>query len=350
MRILIPFLIVAGACSRSEPSKPADQAPELTAEEPVQVAEEAAPEQPPEAAAGEEPQQEGAPAVDLDAPSTVELLEAGKAPRKALRTTFEAGAKQSLRVESHWTVSSLYGPLISTTAVMPSLVYELETEAKEASDEGARFDFRVTEVTAKSSKGVKPAETEGVKKAAGSLKGVTGSFSINARGIVEQFAIDAPSDASLLASDLIDQIKQAIRLSSLPLPEEPVGKGAKWTATQVIEQRTAKISHTSTFELVGVKGERVRATSTHAAETPKQQLELPGSRPDASFTLDELDFSGESKGAWPLNRARPRFGVRAHRHRLQDDGEGPQTRSRRHGSRDDPRSQGAALGLQTAEP
>jgi hypothetical protein len=302
MRILILFLVVAGACSRSETSKPVEQAPEPAAEEAVKSAEEAAPEQPPEAPAGAEGQQADAPAVDLDAPPAVELLDAGKAPRKALRTTFEAGAKQLLRVETDSKLSTLYGPMISTKAVMPSLVYELETEAKKASDEGAQFDFRVTKVTAKSRKGVKPAQVEAAKKVAASLKGVTGSFSINARGMVEELAIDAPSDASLLASDMIDQIKQAIRLSSLPLPEEPVGKGAKWTATQVIEQRTARIRHTSTFELTGVKGERVRATSTHTAETPKQKLKLPGG---ASFELHELDFSGESKGAWRLNQLGP---------------------------------------------
>ena len=304
MRILILFLVVAGACSRSETSEPAEQAPEPTAEEAAK-SEEAAPEPPPEAPAGAEGQPEGAPAVDLDAPSRVALLDAGKAPRKALRTTFEAGDKQSLRVESDWKLTTLYGPLISTSAVMPSLVYELETEAKEASEEGTRFDFRVTKVTAKSSKEVKPAQVEAANKVGGSLKGVTGSFSVNARGMVEALAIDAPSDASLLASDMIDQIKQAIRLSSLPLPEEPVGKGAKWTATQVIEQRTARIRHTSTFELTGVKAERVRAMSTQAAETPKQKLELPGSRSDVSFKLDELEFTGESKGAWRLNQLGP---------------------------------------------
>ena len=303
MRILILFLIVVGACSRSETSKPVEQAPEPTAEEAAKSAEEAVPEQPPEAPAGAEGQPEGAPAVDLDAPPTVELLDAGKAPRKALRASFEAGAKQLLRVESSGLLSTLYGPLISTKAVMPSLVYELETEAKEASEEGARFDFRVKSVTAKSSKGVKPAQVEAAKEVGDSLEGVIGSFSINARGMVEALAIDAPSVDSLLASDMIDQIKQAIRLCSLPLPEEPVGKGAKWTATEVIEQRTARMRHTSTFELVGVKGERVRATSTHAVETPKQKLELPGSR--ASFKLDGLDFSGDSKGAWRLNQLGP---------------------------------------------
>jgi hypothetical protein len=299
MRILILFLIVAGACSRSETSEPVEPAREPAAEEAAQAAEEAAPEPPPAPPPGLE-----AP-IDLDAPPTVELLDAGKAPRKPLRVTFEAGAKQSLRVESDWTVETVYGPMIKMAAVMPSLVYELETEAKEASEEGARFDFRVKSITAKSNKGVKPAQVENANKVGESLEGVTGSFSINARGMVEALAIDAPSDASLLASDMIDQIKQAIRLCSLPLPEEPVGKGAKWTATQVIEQRTAKIKHASTFELVDVKGERVRATRTHAAETPKQKLKMPGSRSDKWFKLDKLELSGGSKGAWRLNQLGP---------------------------------------------
>jgi hypothetical protein len=305
MRILILLLIVAGGCSRSETSEPAERAPEPAAQEAATSPEEAAPEQPPEAAAGADGQQEGAPAVDLDAPPTVELLDAGKAPRKALRTTFEAGSKQTLRVESDWTIETVYGPLIKTKAVMPSIVYGLETEVKEVSDEDTRFDFRITTVTTKPSKAVKPAQAEGVEKLADSLEGVTGSFSIGARGIVDEFAIDAPSGASLLLSDMIDQIKQAIRLSSLPLPAEPVGKGAKWAATQVIEQRTAKIRHTSTFELVSVKGERVRATSTHAAETAAQTLQLPGGRPDAPLKLHELDFFGDSKGTWRLNKLGP---------------------------------------------
>jgi hypothetical protein len=304
MRILILFLVVAGACSRSETSEPVERAPELAAEQAATSPQEAAPDQPTEAAAGEEAPQEGAP-VDLDAPAVVELLEPGKAPHKALRTTFETGDKQSLRVESNWIVETVYGPLIQTKSTMPSFIYELQTEAKEAAKERTRFELRVGKVTAKPSKEVKPGHAKGAKKAAASFKGVTGSFSINARGIVEQFEIAAPADASLLASDMIDQIKQAIRLCSLPLPEEPVGKGAKWTSTQVIEQRTARIKHTSTFELVGIKGQVVRATSTHAAEAPTQRLQFPGSSEGSSMKLDKVEFSGESKGAWPLNELGP---------------------------------------------
>ncbi|MDH3369506.1 MAG: hypothetical protein OEO17_16845, partial [Gemmatimonadota bacterium] len=72
MRILILFLIVAGACSRSETSEPVEKAPEPTAEEAPKPAKEAAPEPPPAPPPGLE-----AP-IDLDAPPTVTLLDAGK--------------------------------------------------------------------------------------------------------------------------------------------------------------------------------------------------------------------------------------------------------------------------------
>jgi hypothetical protein len=305
MRILILFLLAAGACSRTETSQAVEQAAEPVAEEALKP-EQAAPkpEQPSTPATGEEGQQAQASAVDLDAPPTVELLDAGKPPRKALRTSFEPGAKQSLRVESTWAVETVYGPLISTKTVMPSLVYELETEATRVTDESIEFGFQVVSITAKSREKVKPAQLESAQKVGNSLKGATGSFSINARGIVEDFTIEVPADASLTTHDMVDQIKQAIRLSSLPLPEEPVGKGAKWTATQSIDQRTARIRQTSTFELVDVKGERIEATSNHEAAAPEQDIQFPGSRLKP-FILNELDFSGEGKGAWRLDQLGP---------------------------------------------
>jgi len=309
MRILILFLMVAGACTRTETSEPDNQTPEPTAEEAAKSGEEAAPdEQPPEPFASEEESQAGddsAVEIDLDAPPTVELLDAGKAPHKALRTTFEVGAKQSLRVESDWTVSTIYGPMIAMEAVMPSLVYELDTEVQETSAERTRFALRVKKVSVEAGEKAKPAQVKAVKKSVGALEGAKGSFSVNARGLVETFALDAPAADSLIVHDMVDQIELAVRASSLPLPEEPVGKGATWTASQVIDQRTAQIRQTTTFELVSMKGERLEATRKHEAAAPEQNIKMPGSRSGASFQLNKFELSGEGKGTWRLDRLAP---------------------------------------------
>ena len=302
--LILLFLLIAGACSRSETSNSDKQSPAPQTEEAAKPPEETAARQPGEAPPNEEDQQV-AEEADLEAPPAVELLDAGKLPHKALRTTFKTGVKQSLQVRSDGVLSALYGPLISTSSTMPTFVYQLEIEAKETTKESTQFAFRVTDVAAESNKEVQPAQVEAAKKAATSFRGTTGSFSINARGMVEAFSIGTPSDASLLAHDMIDQIGQAVRLASLPLPEEPVGKGAKWTATQLVKQRTARILQTTTFELLGVKGGKVRATSKYEAETPKQAIKMPGDPNGARFQLDELEFSGGGKGAWRLGQLGP---------------------------------------------
>jgi hypothetical protein len=303
MRILILLLVLAGACTRTETSEPEtqaeNQAAEPAAEEATKAAEEAAPEQPPEAPPGIE-----AP-VDVESPPTVELVDAGQEPKKALRTTFEAGAKQSLRVKADWTISTIYGPMLAVESTMPSLTYELETEVKESTAAGTRFALRVKKISVEAGEKVKPAQVEAVKKSVPSLEGAKGAFSIDARGMVGELTLDVPADAPLIVHDMVDQLEQAVRLCSLPLPEEPVGKGATWTASQVIDQRTAQIRQTTAYTLANVRGNEVEATSKHEGAAPEQSIKMPGSRSGTTFSLNEVEFSGEGKGTWRLDRLGP---------------------------------------------
>ena len=291
MRVLTVMFVIAGACSRGEVPEVVDQVAEPAAQTANETSREPEPSPPPGIEAP----------IDLDAPPTVELLDAGQEPRKKLRVALKTGAKRSLRVESEALLASVYGPMLSTKTVMPALVYELETEVKDFTEDGAKVEFRVVNVTANSREGVKPAQVEAATKLGRSFKGVRGSFSIDSTGFVHDFSVRAPSQPSVSAGDITDEIRQAIRLSSLPLPEKPVGRGASWAATQSVEQRTARIRLISTYRLAGVEGDRIQVTSTHTAETPKQNLKFS----NKSFTLDELEFVGETEGTWLLNRFGP---------------------------------------------
>jgi len=295
MRVLILLLMIASACSRTETPEPTDKASGPVAEAPSQPADDPPPPPPPGV--------EALPELEVD--PTLELVDAGQAPKKALRTPLEAGDKRSIRIRSGWTLETMYGPMVKTTAVMPSLAYELTTEVNEAAEQGAEVSFRVKNITVAAGEDVKPAKVKNVEKAATRLKGAKGTFSIDAHGIVERFSIDAPTDDALLLSDMVDQIRQAIRASSLPLPQEPIGKGAKWTVTQTIEQRTAKITQTSAFELVKMQGDRVEVKAEHTAAAPEQVLKFPGSRSGATFGLDKVELAGSREGTWTLGKLGP---------------------------------------------
>jgi len=300
--LILLLLLVAGACSRSETSSPDQQSPEPPAQE--AAAAEALPDEAAEKEA-EQAAEESTPGVDLDASPSVELLDAGKPPRKALRSSFEPGNKEKLQVKSDWVVITGFGPLIQSKSVMPSMVYEVETDVAESTEEGTRFNFRVKKAATRSKGDIPPQQLEFVKKAAESLQAIAGSFSINPRGMVEAFTMPVPAGATLFVYDMVEQIERAVRLASLPLPEEPVGKGATWTASQLTMRRGARSRQTSTFKLMSAKGERVRAKVTYELSTPKQRIRMPHSPNMQPLQLDELEFTGEGKGAWRLSQLAP---------------------------------------------
>ena len=290
MRVLILLLIIASACSRTETSEPAEKAPEPVAETSTEPsADEQTTSAPPRGL-------EALPQLEVE--PTIELSDAGKTPRKAYRATLTAGEKRLIRVSSGWTIQTMYGPLVKTTAEMPSVVYELATEVKKAGAQGAEVGFRVKDIKVTGGEEVKPAKVKSVEKVASSLKGASGTVSFDAHGIVNAFSIDARADSSLLLTDMVNQIQQALRTASLPLPTEPMGKGAKWTVTQTVEQRTAKLTQTTTFELVTVKKERVEVKAEHTATAPEQVLKLPGSRSGATFGLTKVELVGTREGTW----------------------------------------------------
>jgi hypothetical protein len=298
MRYLIPLLFVLASCSRSETAEPRPATTE------AEATTEAAP---PSAAESDQPPADEAPSVDakvLEAPPSLELLDPGKGSRQKLRQDFKEGSKHTLSVHSEWTLDTAVFP-VGGQMVMPELDYQLEALVKAVAEDGtAQFELRVVDVTAKSGKEVQANMKLLTAQAAAAMKGVKGRFSIGPRGLVGALDIPAPPKATPRFYEMIDQIDRALRLASLPLPEEPVGRGATWVVTQVVEHRGARIQQKATYELVSVKGSRMRAKVTFEQTAPVQRIRPPGGSLDIQLT--ELKFEGDGEGTWQLGKLAPR--------------------------------------------
>ncbi len=292
--VLLLITVLACACSRNETSAPSERAtapakPTTTVTAPV-----------------ERPAENQAPEAVLsrDAVQTVELVDSGKPPLVELRATFEPGSTHKLRISVDWVVTAGYGPAISAKSTMPSFLYELEAEAKETNDGATLFALRITEATSKSGEGVNPNYVSLAGKAVEAVKSASGTVTVNARGMIQSLRIDRPSDANMLIHDMLDQVERGVRLAILPLPEAPIGQGARWKATHVAQQRGALSEQTSTYELVSLKGSTAEVKLSHQASTPKQVIQLPGT--PTKLTLDSMDFTGEGEGTWDLRKLIPK--------------------------------------------
>jgi hypothetical protein len=190
-------------------------------------------------------------------------------------------------------------------STLPTVTYRIQLETKEVAPDGtALIDFTVAKATAESGPGIEPQSVEDFKEAATWIEGFEGSYTIDLRGNAQTDGLIGPPHAPPRGPHVIDQIRLALNRTSLPLPENPVGKGARWKVRQVIEQGGIHIDQTSTFELTVARKSRVTVETT-IEQTAPPQVFLPPGGPRREFELILLESQSIGKGTWDLKRLGP---------------------------------------------
>jgi hypothetical protein len=220
------------------------------------------------------PPRGSATAVDLPAPRvrSFELLAPGKAPRQALRYGAEAGERLltvAVRVDTHeyadekWTPWGTlpeirYGLALGREAGQPALtVRGLDVEIGQpaaAAPDVAAYVTRVTE--------------EMTQRYRSQVQGHRASATIDARGLialVEPTAGSEPAPGPHTRREMLQILAESV----VPLPEEPVGVGARWQVTMLLGRGAAMVNQVATYELLGVEKSgtwRIRATLAQDGE------------------------------------------------------------------------------------
>ena len=181
----------------------------------------------------------------------ITLLEPGKEPRVALRYRPQVGLG---RVITYSLSSKLTSQQSGKTTQQQGMGFSLTVDAKIASadDKQARFDFKVTKLEVPDVAGMPPEFMEGVRKELAVWKDVSGSMTVDNGGITQKLDV---SGGGAAAVGPMHDIRVALEQTANPLPEEPVGVGAKWEVATVVDTGLVLRGKT-VFELVSLKGKR----------------------------------------------------------------------------------------------
>jgi hypothetical protein len=212
--------------------------------------------------------------IDLPAPRvhSFELLAPGKAPRQALRYGADAGERLltvAVRVDTReytgksWTPWGTlpeirYGLALSREAGQPPLsVRGLDVEIGQpaaAEPDVAAYVTRVAD--------------EMAERYRSQVQGRRASATIDARGRIELVEPTAGTDPAPGAHTR-REVLQILAESVVPLPEEPVGVGARWRVTMLLGRGAAMVNQVATYELVAIEKSgawRIRATLAQDGE------------------------------------------------------------------------------------
>jgi hypothetical protein len=172
------------------------------------------------------------------APAALAVIEAGAAPRSPLRLVAPAaGAERSLTVASTFTLT----PRQDGSPLPPRQLQERRQVAvvHEGTDDGgvSTYALRLTELSREGG----PAPT--------ALVGRQARWSVDARGRLLQRGVQNDGLDAAAAAQL-DQMLGGLAELFVPLPEEPMGIGGRWTVTETVDQAAGQETRTTTWMLV----------------------------------------------------------------------------------------------------
>lgn len=279
------IVVLCTACSPrvSDESAPAAEAAQTVAQEPAAEAEQA-----PQAVAQEPAAERTQGALRLP---EVRLLEPGEEPRQPLR--FVWGEDEPRRVITEIRIQQTVVADGEEQPPVPNAPIRSVMQLDPAPEEDApgRFRYRLVGIEIVETEDVHPAMLNLLQSSLENMPAIQGTLILNDRGMITHLHQDrqAQQDAGMpmVQDDLLRE------LAGIPLPEEPVGPGARWVATSEVEAHGVRVEQEVTYLLGAVRDGVWEITWAIAQQALDQQIEIPDVPPGGPrVMLERLTAAG----------------------------------------------------------
>ena len=249
--------------------------------------------------------------LGLSPKASVKLLDPGREPRRALRYAWHLDQRELMAIELSASIAIDTGSVHSSTQLAP-LEIAIAVEPQTLSPAGdLRFAWHVAsaEVGALDASAA-PEMTQGWSAQLVPVAHLSGTASVSSRGVSRSLSVDVGSagDAGM-DQEMVAQVLQMVRDAAAPLPEEPVGPGARWQKVTTLDARNGQAIQNDTFTLVSLQGDTGQLADvfaqTASSRTPPASSPLPSpssSTRAAPAQMDQLLSSGDETVHFDLGR------------------------------------------------
>jgi hypothetical protein len=239
----------------------------------------------------------------------VTLLEPGAEPRQALRLKAKQGATAAFELLMNMKMSMSMGagapPMEQVLPGMRMVTQMGVTDVKPTGDIAYQFEY--TESGLVDTPGVSPMVANQMKGAIESIKGIKGTGVLTPRFFSRDVEVDA-AQADPMIKQQIDQMSQVMSQVTLPLPEEPVGAGAKWRVESEIESGGMRMKIINNVTLKDIKGDVITLQTDITQSAEPQDVMNPQMPPNAKLRLNSLKGGGTGAATLNLTRVAPLSG------------------------------------------
>jgi hypothetical protein len=243
----------------------------------------------------------------------VKLLDPGHEPRRALRYAWHPDRKEQMAVVLR-TAISLEASGERRDAPLPPLRILVAIDPQAIAPDGALgFSWHVTAASSDADAGVSDDLARGWAAQIVPVEHLSGTGVVTAHGISRAIALD-PGTAGDAGADaeMVVQVLQLLVNVAAPLPEEPVGKGARWQKLSSLDAKNGHATQTDTFTLTDLQGDQGALDDVVAQTSSPQNLPpLVGIDSGPPARIDSVLMSGSSRTRFDLTRLVPQSSLDA---------------------------------------
>lgn len=227
---------------------------------------------------------------EVGAPAIVSLTTPGAEPRRVLRYTFTKGHQDQMAMAMTMGMAMDVQGMTMPQMDLPAAHMTATTTTNDVTPGG---DTSVTVVIHGMTwdAGGDPTVASLLQSATGDVKDMTYTVPITSRGVMGKTNLDLSKIANPQAAQVLGSMSSSLQSISMPLPEEPVGVGAKWEVRQAMSTGM-KMYQRVQAELTSLTDHdcTLKVTSTQTA--PPQPLSNPALPAGVQASLDKLDGTG----------------------------------------------------------
>lgn len=238
-----------------------------------------------------------APPAPGSPPIAVRVLSTGAGPKSALRYGFKQGDNHKFVLDIQVAAERKVNGQVAPGMPPFSLTLRGSTTTLQADAQGARRQHTFVEMIPTVS-GAPPELAEQIKAQYASLGGLQLVETVNTRGMILGMDLDSRAiQPQVLA--LMQHLQDGMTNAFLALPEEPVGPGARWSATTTTDAAGILITQENTVSLVAHNGDNYEFSLQLKQSAQPSKITGANLPPGVSIDLTKLDGSG--KGSMKVN-------------------------------------------------
>jgi hypothetical protein len=206
---------------------------------------------------------------------TVRLIDAGaSADRETLRYKFKVGHTEPMVMRMKMGMDMDVPGMGQQKIDMPVMVMRMTTKIKSIEANGnARLSFSID--SADVEEGGNPMMAQQIQSLLSKFAGIKGEYGISTRGITSDTSMDMTGISDPQVVKTMGQMRQSMEQASSPLPEEPVGAGARWEVSQIIRADGMQIRQKVEYTLGARDGDVVTLTTKLNQDADKQTISTP---------------------------------------------------------------------------